>query len=92
MLKSAYELAMEKTGGQSKVALSAKQKARLAEIDEQCRAKIAEHEIMMAVKIQAARVAGDAEAVEVLQAELVAESARRRDDAASEKDRVRRSK
>jgi hypothetical protein len=44
-MKSAYDLAMERLGGESK-GLTAEQKAALAEIDSKTKAKIAETEIM----------------------------------------------
>ena len=52
-MKSAYELAMERFGGPEKK-LSDDQKARIAEIDQRCKAKIAELEIMRQAAIDAA--------------------------------------
>ncbi|MDP6451209.1 MAG: hypothetical protein QF773_10345, partial [Lentisphaeria bacterium] len=45
-MKSAYELAMEKFGGDATPKLTDQQKAEIAEIDNRFKAKIAEAEVM----------------------------------------------
>lgn len=64
MLKSAYEIAMEKTGPTEN--LTVKQKEVLAEIESKYRARIAEVELQMTPQIDAARSSGDGEAVSTL--------------------------
>ena len=46
-MKSAYERAMERFGGQEIVSLTDEQKKALAEIDDKYRAKIAERELFL---------------------------------------------
>jgi len=64
MLKSAYEIAMEKTGAPEN--LTKKQKEALAEIESKYRARIAEIELQMTPQIEGARGVGDGEAVSTL--------------------------
>ena len=54
-LKSAWELALERTGGKSAGKLTAKQKEKLAELDRVYTAKIAECELDLKPKIAGAR-------------------------------------
>jgi hypothetical protein len=89
MLKSAYELAMEKTGGAPTRQLSGDEKTRLAEIDAKYRALIAEKEIMANERIRAARMAGEAEAAAVLEEELNTEKTRLAADRDAQKEKIR---
>ena len=53
-LKSAWELAQERTGGKTTGKLTASQKEKLAELERVCTAKIAECELDLKPKIAAA--------------------------------------
>lgn len=88
MLKSAYEIAMEKTGG-SGAKLSSKQKERIADVDSRCAAQIAEARIMFDEKLTAARGAGDAEAGRILSDQLAQEIARIETRRDREKEKIR---
>jgi predicted nuclease with TOPRIM domain len=90
MLKSAYEMALERAGGESTKKLSDAQRAKLAEIDAKYKAMIAEAEILLTSRIQDARLQGDLEAIQAVQTELVDERRRLEDARNREKDRVRK--
>ena len=63
-MKTAYELAMERLNQTAPLKkLTEEQKKRIAETDARYRAKIAEKEIAFQGKIEAARNAGDFEAM-----------------------------
>lgn len=91
-MKSAYELAMERLNQQhGKVApTNQAQKKAIADIDQRAKAKQAEAEIIYKDKIKEARAIGDVPAMRKLEEEMVAEIAKIRDRAESEKDAVRR--
>lgn len=89
MLKSAYELALEKTGGAPARKLSDEDKTRLAEIDAKYRAMIAEQDIMASQRIRAARMAGEAEAAAVLEEELNTEKTRLAAERDAQKAKIR---
>ena len=91
MMKTAYELAMERLGKTAPtVKLTANQKKQLAELDSQYAAKIAEREI--ALKDETAKVAagGEIEKVEKLQQQLVNERKKLQAELEEKKERVRR--
>lgn len=88
-IKSAYELAMERMGGQPGKKLTAQQKAKLAELDKVYTAKIAERELELNPKIVAARAAGKPEDAEKLEEILRNEIAKFRAKLESEKEKVR---
>jgi hypothetical protein len=88
-LKSAWELALERTGGKTTGKLTADQKARLAELDRVYTAKIAERELDLTPKIAAARAAGNVEDAGKLEETLRAEIAKLRRKLEEEKERVR---
>ena len=88
-MKSAYELAMErlnKTSPASK--LTSEQKRRLAELDSQYTAKIAEREIALNAEI--ARAADDVEKEESLREQLVTERRKLQAELEEKKEAVRR--
>ena len=91
-MKSAYELAMERLakaeGGPSK-ALTAAQKARLAEIDTLFKGKIAEREIFLKKQLNDALAKGDADEADKIRQQLASEKARIEEERDAEKDRVR---
>jgi len=92
-MKSAYELAMERLakadGGPTK-ALTAAQKARLAEIDTIYKGRLAEREIFLQKRLEEALAAGKLDEVEQVRAQLQSERARLEEEREEEKERVRR--
>jgi hypothetical protein len=89
-MKSAYELAMERLQKNAPaVTLSDEQKARLAEIDSQFRAKIAEKELFLKEQIGKAIGAGKFDEVEQLQQQLSAETRRLEEERESKKEKLR---
>jgi len=73
-MKSAYELAMERLGKNSpSVQLSDDQKKQLADLESQCKARIAERELFLKGELLKAVDAGDDEAVAQLEKQLVSE-------------------
>jgi uncharacterized protein YecT (DUF1311 family) len=90
-MKSAYELAMErldKTQGKS-APLTAEQKQQIADIESRARADTAQLEIMMQQRSAEARSKGEGEKLEELERQRVAELARIRDRAETEKAKIR---
>lgn len=89
-LKSACDLAMDRFGGRDRgePRPTAGQIARIAEIDRDYTARIAEREVMLASELAAA--SGDPERVAELKEGHVREAARLRERMEEEKDRVRR--
>ena len=73
-MKSSYELAMERLSKTAPVKkLTDEQKQRLAEIDSQFAAKIAEREIFVKGELQKATAKGDYEALAQLERQLVSD-------------------
>ena len=92
-MKSAYELAMERLEKQSPTAkLTAAQKAEVKELETLCKAKKAEKELFLRGEIAKAEAAGDAEAFEQLNRQLVHELRRLDEDLEEKKERVRKGK
>jgi hypothetical protein len=91
-LKSAWELAQERTGGKSAAKLTDQQKAKLAEIDRVYTAKIAERELELKPKIAAASAAGKFEDVQKLDEVLRNEVTKLRSKLEDEKEKVRAGK
>jgi len=89
-MKSAYELAMERLQKKSPaLTLSDEQKAQLAEIDSQFRAKIAEKELFLKEQIGKAVAAGKFDEVEQLEQQLTTETRRLKEDWESKKEKLR---
>jgi hypothetical protein len=90
-MKSAYELAMERLAQAEPAAqpLRPEQKARLAEIDTLYQGKIAEREIFLRQKLEAATAAGEADAVDQLRRQLADERTRLEEERDEAKERVR---
>jgi len=85
-MKSAYELAMERLQKQAPtISLSDAQKAAIAEVDNQFRAKIAEREVFLRDQI----VKAPPQEVEAIEQQLVRELARLRSECDERKERVR---
>jgi hypothetical protein len=91
-IKSAYELAMERTGGQSGKKLTTEQKTKLAELDCVYSAKIAEEELSLTPKISAARAAHDLEGAQKLEETLRAQVQKLRGKLDDAKEAVRQGK
>jgi hypothetical protein len=85
-LKSAWELALERTGGQSAAKLTDAQKAKLAELDKIYTAKIAQEELTLKPKIA---TAPDAETAQKLEDQLQTMLGRLRRKLEEEKEAVR---
>jgi hypothetical protein len=91
-LKSAWELAQERTGGKTTVKLSTAQKEKLAELERVYKAKIAECELDLNPKIAAARAAGKIEDAQKLEETMRGEIAKLRSKLEAEKEKVRQAK
>ena len=92
-MKSAYELAMERLEKQSPTAkLTAAQKAEVKELETLCKAKKAEKELFLRGEIAKAEAAGDAEAFEQLNRQLVHELRRLDEDLETKKEKARTGK
>ena len=90
MMKSAYELAMERLQkGSPSVSLTAEQKAELAEIDSSFKAKIAERRIFLTDEIRKAVAAGKFDDVESLEKQLTADVIRLQQDCEHKKEKLR---
>jgi hypothetical protein len=91
-LKSAWELAQERTGGKTAGKLTDSQKLKLAELDKVYTAKIAECELELKPKIAAANQAGKSEDAQKLEETLRAQIQKLRGKLEADKEVVRRSK
>lgn len=92
-MKSAYELAMERlaqSDPDSAKPLSDAKKSRLAEIDAVYKGKIAEREIFLKQKLNAAFAARNREDVEALRTQIASERVRLEEEREEEKERVRK--
>jgi hypothetical protein len=91
-MKSAVELALERMQKQQGdvVPLTHEQKAAIAAIEAETKAKLAEEEIMAAGRLRAAAAGGDAEAARTLDEQIKAEIARIRERGERKKDKVRK--
>ena len=90
-MKSAYELAMERLAASDgdRKAVTEEQKAKLAEIDETYRAKIAEREVFLAPKLAAAEAQGDRSEAQDLRKQMASERARLEEEREHKKDAIR---
>ena len=89
-MKSAYELAMERMGGDEKP-LTAEQKERIADVDAKYKAKIAERRIFLEKAIQDVLAQEKTEEAEELRSQLVQETAKLEAKSEEEKDKIRES-
>jgi hypothetical protein len=91
-IKSALDLALERMQAKQGdvVPLTHDQKAAIAEIEAETRAKVAEEEIMAAGRLQAAYATGDAEAARTLDEQIKGEIARLRERGERKKEKIRR--
>jgi hypothetical protein len=93
-MKSAYELAMErlaKSDPASKRALTAAQKARLAEIDLIYKGKIAEREIFLRQRLNEALAARQGDEVKKIREQAAQEKSRLEEERDEAKEKARRS-
>src|SRR5262249_40952823 len=91
-MKSAYELAMERLQkNQQSIVLTDDQKKQLAEIESQCKAKIAERELFLKEQITKAQVARKFDEVDALEKQLASEIRRLQEDCESKKEKMRAS-
>ena len=91
-MKSAYELAMERLEKKApSVALTAEQKAQIAEIDSTFKARIAERELFLKGEIKKAQSVGTLEEAESLQKQLTIDVRRLQEEAEARKDKLRAS-
>ena len=94
-MKSAYDLAMERlaksdpAGGKP---LTAEKKARLAEVDQLFKGKLADREIFLKQQLNLAYAEQKADEIEKIQTQLVHERARLDEEREAEKEKVRRAK
>jgi hypothetical protein len=93
-MKSAYELAMERLAkaDPAAAALTAEQKARLAEIDRVYQGKLAEREIFLKQQLNAALAAQNLDEADKVRKQIASEKARLEEEREDEKERVRRKK
>jgi hypothetical protein len=92
MMKSAYELAMERLQkGSPTITLTPEQKAELAEIDSSFNAKIAERKIFLTDQITKAAAAGKFDDVESIEKQLAADVRRLQEDCEQKKEKLRAS-
>jgi hypothetical protein len=91
-MKSAYELAMERLEKKApSVALTAEQKAQIAEVESTLKARIAERELFLKEQISKAQTAGNLEEADTLQKQLVIDARRLQEDAEAKKEKLRAS-
>jgi len=89
-MKSAYELAMDRLQKQAPaVKLTAAQKAEIAEIETNAKAKVAEQELFLRDKIGEAVQEGKYEDAAQLEQQLAREIRRINEDAETKKEKVR---
>jgi hypothetical protein len=92
LMKSAYELAMERLEKQSpSLKLTENQRSQLAELDSLYKSKIAEKELLLTDQIRREQAAGKYAEVEKLQQQLASELRRLADECESKKENVRKS-
>jgi hypothetical protein len=94
-MKSAYELAMErlsKSDPSSSRALTAQQRASLAEIDRVFTGKIAEREIFLKQQLEQALAGQNADEIEKIRKQIASERVRLGEEREAEKERVRAAK
>ena len=90
-MKSAYELAMERFGGDDKSGpLSKDQKAEIAEISSKYKAKIAGRTIFLEKNIADSRASGDEEGADKIRRQIAYETSTLEEEAEQAKERVRK--
>jgi len=93
LMKSAYELAMERLNKDNPIAqITEEQKGKLGELDSKYTAKIAEKEIFLNGEIEKALQSGDIEALESLKSQMTTERKALESELEEKKERVREGK
>jgi len=87
-MKSAYELAMERLGGESPAKLTDDQKTRLAEIDKKFDAKIAEKKLALGKLLGEARATANYIEIGQLEEQLTRELTKFAKQREEEKDKI----
>ncbi len=90
-MKSAYELAMERIGGENDKPLSDEQKSKISEIDSKYKAKIAERKIFLEKNLSDAKSQGNDEEIELIRRQLNDEISELEAKSEAEKDKIRES-
>jgi hypothetical protein len=92
IMKSAYELAMERLEKNSpSVSLTEDQKKEIADVDLLYRAKIAEKELFLKDQIRKAQAAGQIEELQSLEKQLASEIRRLQEECEAKKEKLRTS-
>jgi hypothetical protein len=90
LMKSAYELAMERLEKQAPTrTLTAEQKAEIADLESSAKAKIAEQELFLKGQIEKAIASGSDDEARQLEQQLAREIRRIQDDCEAKKEKVR---
>jgi hypothetical protein len=89
-MKSSYELAMERMGGDDKP-ITDEQKQKIAEIDSKYKAKIAERKIFLEKNLSDAQAQGNEEEIDLIRRQLNDEVADLEAKSENEKDKIRES-
>ena len=91
-MKSAYELAMERLAKSDPASkpLTPDQKARLADLDAVYQGRIAEREIFLKQKLDAALAAGERDEADKVRTQMASERARLEEEREDEKEQVRK--
>jgi len=91
LMKSAYELAMERLEKESPITkLNEAQKADIAEIESTYKARVAEREVFLRDQIAKAHFSGKEEEVAALEQELARDIRRLNEECEAKKEKVRR--
>ncbi len=90
-MKSAYELAMERMGGENDKPLSDEQKSKISDIDSKYKAKIAERKIFLEKNLSDAKSQGNDEEIELIRRQLNDEISELEAKSEVEKDKIRES-
>ena len=89
-MKSSYEIAMERLAKASPaVKLTADQKKQIADLENECKAKIADREILLKGELRKAAEKGDAEAYEQIEKQLVSDRKSFQAELEEKKEKVR---
>lgn len=91
-MKSAYEKALERFGQLEIEKLTDEQKKRLAELDALYKSKLAERELMLENEKNKAIEAGDFEKYQQVEAQLISERKRIKDELEIKKEEIRNNK
>jgi len=93
-IKSSYELALERmqAEGGEQISLTKKQKAEIADVEQDVQAKIAETDIMIKQHIMEAQGEGDVEKMQTLEEERIVKIKKIRAEGEERRQRIRESR